>query len=847
MRKCAPVPAGPTPLRPRPPKPIPEHPRPPRPGLPVRTIAWLLLGLGVAQTAGAAVNLRAGSVEPPPAGSDCSSLELSGRAEIGVANAGDEALAGVVDVLLFADLDQDGLFDAGSDRVLGTSALVPPLAPGEEVLVAVDAAGRLPFRDAPLHAWVDSGEVLAESDEADNRASTASACARPQPASDFDPVLEWEWNEAGVGSTPLVGDVNADGTPDVVFTTEGGVLQVLDGASGGGIWSTAGPPAPAHFSSPALGELDGDPGLEVVTLSADLHHLVAFDDDGSLWWVSDELEFAPRGPLGGVTLADLNCDGVAEALFGPEVFDATNGRRFWTVELGGTLGTNDRYPGFATPADLNGDGDLEVLAGPTAYDWDPTSGRGVLLWRQEAVPEGYTALGQFDADDAPEVVIVHQGRMFLLEGDTGELVWEVDVPAGGGGCDVLPFRLGAPTIADFDGDGAAEIGVAGADWYVVFEGDGSVKWQVPIVDCSSSFTSSTVFDFEDDGAAEVVYQDELFLRVLRGTDGSELVAIPSSSLTIQEMVTIADVDGDNRAEIVAPLNRGGGGPWQGIRVYGDRTDNWVSTRRIWNQNAYHVGNVNEDGSIPADGVGGCEEPSWLTHGTYRAQRRGESPPLGLPDLTLTTLDHRLVLDADCRLRLEVDGRLGNAGSHRAGRPVEIWFHEGEPSGGGRAIASLLAPDLRAGEWWDFRASLPVRGPFTLHVLADSDGTPLGSGRVAECREDNNRCEIEVDRQDPSFPAPLGPALRVRDHGDPRAGLISASLEWSGDWGLPRPDGDHYHVLRGTRPDELSPVTGLHPWTALALEDATPRAAELPACHHYRVLAANECELTQPLP
>jgi FG-GAP-like repeat len=37
---------------------------------------------------------------------------------------------------------------------------------------------------------------------------------------------------------------------------------------------------------------------------------------------------------------------------------------------------------------------------------------------------------------------------------------------------------------------------------------------------------------------------------------------------------------------------------QGIRVYADANDNWVRSRTVWNQHAYSVTNVNDDGTIP---------------------------------------------------------------------------------------------------------------------------------------------------------------------------------------------------------------------------------------------------------
>ena len=62
-------------------------------------------------------------------------------------------------------------------------------------------------------------------------------------------------------------------------------------------------------------------------------------------------------------------------------------------------------------------------------------------------------------------------------------------------------------------------------------------------------------------------------------------------------------------------------------MFGDADHNWVATRRIWNQHAYHIGNVDEDGRIPAD-----ETPSWTTHNTYRLNAQTSAPAQAAPDL-----------------------------------------------------------------------------------------------------------------------------------------------------------------------------------------------------------------------
>ena len=44
-----------------------------------------------------------------------------------------------------------------------------------------------------------------------------------------------------------------------------------------------------------------------------------------------------------------------------------------------------------------------------------------------------------------------------------------------------------------------------------------------------------------------------------------------------------------------------GGALQGIRVIADAGDRWGPARAIWNQAAYDVFNVEDDGGIPATG------------------------------------------------------------------------------------------------------------------------------------------------------------------------------------------------------------------------------------------------------
>ena len=80
------------------------------------------------------------------------------------------------------------------------------------------------------------------------------------------------------------------------------------------------------------------------------------------------------------------------------------------------------------------------------------------------------------------------------------------------------------------------------------------------------------------------------------------------------------MDADGSAEIIVVENNHAAPGFNGIRVFRDRDDGWVGTRGIWNQHAYSITNVNDDGTIPAHPVA-----NWLTPGlnNFRSQAPGK--------------------------------------------------------------------------------------------------------------------------------------------------------------------------------------------------------------------------------
>lgn len=353
---------------------------------------------------------------------------------------------------------------------------------------------------------------------------------------------------------------------------------------------------PHATSEIAAADIDDDGFVELLIRAQTSNALIAFEHDGTPKWRTNLV----RNPgNGGAAVADLDGDGTPEIVIGKNVLDAA-GNILWVGTTSQGAGLN-AIGALSLVSDVDLDGSPEIVAGKSLYEAD-----GTEVWRL-GLQDGTNAVANFDADPEAEIVLVRNGEVSLYEHD-GTLIWGPIAVAN-------TDRVGPPTVADFDADGGVEIGVAGSETYSVFDTDGTLLWDTPTVDGSSRLTGSTVFDFEGDGAFEVIYGDEEFLRVFRGSDGAELVAIEKSSRTRLELPVVADADGDGNAEIVATASSDNGGRVSGVMVVGGADAPWRPTRKIWNQHTYHVTNINEDGTVPAN-----EAENWLTAGlnTFRS-------------------------------------------------------------------------------------------------------------------------------------------------------------------------------------------------------------------------------------
>ena len=336
---------------------------------------------------------------------------------------------------------------------------------------------------------------------------------------------------SAIDSSPAVADIDEDGTPEVIVgvgstwaaNQNGGVI-VFNGKTGakewgtdigrdtGNVWANSGSLdgwCEGVFSTPAIGDVDGDGHLDIVFASFDFY----------IWAVD----------------------------------------RFGTPLAGFPFNNDDSVWSSASLFDIDGDDDMEIFIGgdstPGGYydhlggvfralDWTP--GGVVNLWNAEAneVFHSSPAIGDINNDGVPEAVIGtgnnwhtecgnghHQcsgndgsdhSKVFAFHLHDGSTVPGFPVSTGG-------TVIGSPALGDLDGDGGLEVVIGSADHYVyAWNGDGSLDWKVrPDFDHLGHGRmqgSPIIADLDGDGGQDVVIGGDKGLALLDGVNGADLEA-----------------------------------------------------------------------------------------------------------------------------------------------------------------------------------------------------------------------------------------------------------------------------------------------------------------------------------
>jgi len=675
-----------------------------------------------------------------------------------------------------------------------------PAKPGMPTAAYADAAG----------AYWSEGQPL--TDDCGKAGDITSGLARPS-------------------STPAAGDLDGDGFPEIVVALETKALQIL--SNRGEVLYTSPPdilePEMTEYvaPAPALVNLDFTGMPEIVVGN----RVIVLKKDGAGFAI-DKLYVATADAVGAQRQSSFGT-----MFYGPSVCvaDLTSAPGL-EIAAGPTV-----YHLPASPP--NGCGTPEMPC-PLEVVWDASS--KLASAQRDGLCAIADVLGPCTSasdcaakppgpanplDGKPEVVLIANAHLVILDGATGTVLRDEQLGTDSGG---------APNVDDFDGDGFPEIATALSTFYQVVDlqapdatncpawdtalaetatppgtntarnPGGACKtdadcslpgttcnevsgkcvclhngWKRTTEDDSSRVTSSSVFDFNGDGAAEVAYGDECYFRVYDGSTGAVYLALPSVSRTVLENPVVADVDNDGNAEIVFVQNNSfeqcdegdtAMGDWHdatlsqwptgtvakdslptGLTVLGDPTDTWVSALRIWYQHSYHVTNVLESGAIPLHEPESFKPLNGRIYNTYRSQPRmyGVAPDLEVVAIQISSPDAKC---GELSEKIQITVIIKNSGDSRVGPGVDVAFYgiwggaEAPLAAGGTPVVVTLDKSLEPGgstlvsvtyTVGDNAAPNDTALPDSVRVTVDG-GNGAADGKERECREDNNELVQPVD-------------------------------------------------------------------------------------------------------
>jgi hypothetical protein len=598
---------------------------------------------------------------------------------------------------------------------------------------------------------------------------------------DADGVVDWIRSSSSLAA----GDLDGDGKAEIVayaanytplaFKRTGTTWSLLWKASSGG--AVYQPPIAGPWAGPSIHDIDDDGVPEVLVEGAVLSGL-----DGVLRAPAPGSYASYSSGLFTVT-ADLDQDAAVEFTNGQYIWEWTNGS--W-VQESYFPGASPSAPGHVALADFGPYGmapaenaELAVIRSDTALIY-AISGEIV---QQVAIPGGGggpPTVADFDGDGLPELAVAGQAYYTIFDIDCGP------TPRQGGSCPagVCDFQSPCPpgiawskstqdissnitgsSVFDFEADGVSEAvyadecfvrvynGTSGevifsqyhssCTWYenpIVADVDGNYRADLVMPSnkaCSPEGTGIACEGLTADGvdAQFAGLRCETPADCISGVCDAGLCRCTSSAQCCGAADDAACIEVGFQCAPPPTGTAGAGNTCRaahphglsGIRVYSDENDKWVRSRMIWNQHAYAVTHVEEDGTIP-------QSSAWKKNweqaelNNFRANVPGSKGGTQTPDFTAGASNSYVCGSGTVTLSAPVCNR----GAAPAGAGIQVGFYVNELIVCTATTTKALQPEQCevVSCVWD---SPPVTESEAVDVTvkANSDGA------LTECKEGNN--------------------------------------------------------------------------------------------------------------